>query len=699
MPEVTYSFDRDADIATMTIDTAGAVNTIGHRFITDLERAIESALRDQPRGVMLISGKRRSFLDGANLQQMLSGETPKVVRLMVLRFQEVVASLAKTGFPVVALLDNQTALGGGFELLLWACDHVFTTPGSRMGLPETSLGLFPSGGAAQTLPLVVGFESAVDMIMNARVGLARNLKSPGFFTVCESDQLRSSAATWINEHQGVVNRNYDPEYEEPHPLSQEEKLDILDAARERFTVCRYRLYYKAALEALEAGLNVPFDEAVKSSADLFVPLVFSPYTRNKIDLFFLSTGIGPKLVKVSSPDDTKTDSIAVIGAGLMGQGIAQIAADRGTRVILVDVDEETVRASVETVGRTLEALVSRGKWAEDRKARAMEHIQPTTDYAQLEDVPLIIECVFEDLSLKQEILARVQEVNPEAVFASNTSTLPMADIARGSARPEQVVGMHYFSPVPLMPLLEVVQGEATSQRAVATAVSAGRSMGKTVILVGDGPGFYTSRTFGAYVMNGLRLAELGMSPWEVDRIALRGGFPQGPLHVYGTTGGKVIYYASRLMSHAFPERIAVPKTLEKLHDAGYVGAGRPCFYLDNRKMTPDESALEHVEAVEGLPVPTPGEAEDILLLGMINEAFWCLSDEVLFDYYSMDLGATLGIGFPDCLHGPARYVSQRGIKTVHARLEDLKEKFHLSALDPAPEFDFLMACGLDSSLI
>jgi 3-hydroxyacyl-CoA dehydrogenase/enoyl-CoA hydratase/3-hydroxybutyryl-CoA epimerase len=259
--------------------------------------------------------------------------------------------------------------------------------------------------------------------------------------------------------------------------------------------------------------------------------------------------------------------------------------------------------------------------------------------------------------------------------------------------------MHFFSPVPLMPLLEIVRGDASSPDAVDVAVATGRAIGKTVIIVGDGPGFYTSRTFGNYVMNGIRLAELGMSPWDVDMTALRAGFAQGPLHVYGTTGGNVIYHASHLLSEAFPGRITVPKSLKQLHEAGYVGVGQACFYLDNMAMTRDESVLQHLIRESGVPVPTAEEAEDVLLLGMVNEAFWCLSDGILHDYYSMDLGATLGIGFPDCLHGPARYVSRRGIGEVRARLEELREKFDMTALTPAPEFDFLVACGLDASLI
>lgn len=224
-------------------------------------------------------------------------------------------------------------------------------------------------------------------------------------------------------------------------------------------------------------------------------------------------------------------------------------------------------------------------------------------------------------------------------------------------------------------------------------------MGKTVILVNDGPGFYTSRTFGSYVMNGFRLAELGIPPWDVDLQALRVGFPQGPLHVYGTAGGNVIYHAGSFMAARFPDRMAVPRTLVNMFEAGYVGAGKPSFYKDYRKMVPDQSAEKFIAVTNGIPTPTNEEAQDILILGMVNEAFWCMSDGVLRDYYSMDIGAVLGIGFPDCWHGPTRYVSLKGVKEVKSRLTELSERFGIPGLAPAPEFDLLIATGLNSNLI
>ena len=300
-----------------------------------------------------------------------------------------------------------------------------------------------------------------------------------------------------------------------------------------------------------------FDEAVRHDVDLLVPLFANANSRNKIDLFFLASSVGPKLAKVDNRKAVAVDKLAIIGSGLMGSGIAQVAADSGIKTTLIDVDVETAQRAVEKIQKTLDDLVARGRWPQRRRDAAMANLSVSDDYSVLKDVPLVIECVFEDLQLKQTILAKVQEANPRAIFASNTSTIPMAEISGACSRPEQVVGMHFFSPVPLMPLLEVIEGPKSSPAAVATAVTLGRAMGKTVILVNDGPGFYTSRTFASYVIGGFRLAELGLSPWEVDRLALIAGFPQGPLHVYGTAGGNVVYHASQFLvsrSSGSPQR-------------------------------------------------------------------------------------------------------------------------------------------------
>ncbi|MGM0382123.1 MAG: 3-hydroxyacyl-CoA dehydrogenase NAD-binding domain-containing protein [Thermodesulfobacteriota bacterium] len=689
--------DKEKSIAVFEIDTAGPVNTIGTQFITDLEEVTNKAHKDRVKGVILSSAKATSFLDGANLIEIMKEPSPLSVKHLVLKLHETLDALAKSPFPVVAVLVGQTALGGGFETLLWGCDHIFATSGSKLGFPEINVGLFPAGGGPETLRKAMGFETTLDVILGGRVLPVEFYLPSGLMTIVSEDMIFLQAEKWIENNKEIVNRNYDPEWKEPHLLSKKEQQELIKTARERYTVCPEKPYFKAAIDAIEEGLDLPFQEAVRNEVHHFAPLLVDSNVKNKIDLFFSLTSLVPKLTTIYRKKAIMVPEIAIIGAGLMGQGIAQICAERGMKVALIDVDKQTAQAGKEKIGSRLETLVKKGHWLSERKDRTMNNIWPTEDYEKLKSTPLVIEAVFEDLKLKRTILKQVQDVNADIIFASNTSTIPMEEMSAHSDRPEQVVGMHYFSPVPLMPLLEVIQGPKTSETALATAVNSGRQQGKTCIIVGDGPGFYTSRTFGVFVMTGFYLAEMGLDPWEIDRLALEAGFPQGPLHVYGTAGGNVVYHAGRFMESRMPALLPMPKTLIKMYEAGYTGAGKPCFYKDGMK--PDKSVLDFVIRTTSLPTPQRKEAEEMLLLAMVNQAFLCLDDSILKDYLSMDIGAILGIGFPDCWHGPARYVSQKGVRATRTRLQALYDKYGLSFFKPAKEFERLIACGVDRGLI
>ena len=695
MPEVTCTLDSTSRVATLVIDTAGPINTIGTTLVADLERAWARAVRGGARGVLVRSGKKRSFLDGANLAELLKLDPEWELKPLLRRFQTLLAEMAASEVPVLGVVEGATALGGGFELLLWACDHVLATPGARLGLPEVNVGVFPAAGGAQTLPRAIPFKEALDVVTGGRVLPAEEYVRHGLVTMSTPAGIGADALAWLDAHPTSHNRNVGGEVF-PGDIGAEEKRPLLAAARTRFCVCAEKPWFPALLDAMEGGLGRPVPEAAAAEIDLFVPLLSHANARNTIDFFFLNASVAPKLARVRDERARAVPRLAIIGAGLMGQGIAQVAADRGIEALLLDVDEARVAAAIHEIDETVSTLVARGKWTQERRDTLLARITGCVDYGSLAGFPLVIEAVFEDLDLKRRILARVQEVDPEIVFASNTSTLPMADIAAASRRPEQVVGMHFFSPVPLMALLEVVEGKASSEEAVATAVTLGRRLGKTCILVGDGPGFYTSRTFGTFVLGGFHLAEAGMHPRQVDRIALAAGFPQGPLHVYGTAGGTVIRHAASVMASRLPFHV-IPPTLDALFEAGYVGAGRPCFYRDAKGLDFDESVLPLIIRRDG-PVPSDEEARDVLLLGMCNEALRCLADGVLRDIASMELGAVLGIGFPGCWHGPARYLSLRGVRACRDRLAELHARFRIAQLAPCAELDRLTACGVDTGL-
>ncbi|MBN1771118.1 MAG: enoyl-CoA hydratase/isomerase family protein [Deltaproteobacteria bacterium] len=697
MSELTYRRDERTGIATFELDTPGPVNTIGAGLIGELYAAVVRANREGAKGVLLVSAKPRSFLDGANLVEIRKNASAFELEHLVHKLHDAFAALARSPFPVAAALEDQTALGGGCELLLWACDHVFAGEGSKLGLPEVDVGLFPAAGGMEALRRLAGLQMMLDVVLNGRVLPAAELVATGVVTVVPTKEARERARKWLLEHPGVVNRNHDPARRPVDEAARGEWPAMIAKARARCCACPEKPWLRAALDAVEEGLDLPFEEAVRIETRHFAPLIEHPNSQCKIDLFLTVTGVAPRLADPGPAKPRAVDSLAVLGAGLMGRGIAQVCADAGLRVLLLDVDAPTARAGRDRIAADLEPLVKRGKWSAERRERLMGSIEASADRERLAGVPLVIESVFEDLALKRKVLGEVRAANPEIVFASNTSTLPMDELAQGSARPELVVGMHYFSPVPLMPLCEVIRGPRTSPEALATAVAVGRKQKKTVIVVGDGPGFYTSRTFGVYVLTGFFLAEAGLDPWEVDRLAVEAGFPQGPLDVYGTAGGNVIHHAATAMKERMGDRLDLPESLGRLWKAGYVGAGKPCFYKERKE--PDRSVLEHLVRRQGAPTPDREEAKEMLLLAMTNEAFRCVDEGILADWYTMDVGAVMGIGFPDCWHGPARYASLRGLRVVRDRLNALHERHGLACFRPAREFDRLLACGVDRGLV
>ena len=695
MQQIRYRCDKKNGIATLVLDTPGPVNTIGERFIADLTAATQKANSDGVAGIILRSAKTNSFLDGANLVEIRKNPSPTRFEVLLRSYHQVLTSLASSPFPVAAVLEAQTALGGGFELLLWACDRIFATPGAKMGLPEVNVGLFPAAGGLETLRRLVGFERALEIVMGGKVLPAEAYASSEVVQIVEAQQIDAAAKTWIAANPHITNRNVGSK---PLPAGEQNALrKRIQKARQIYTRCPQRPYFDAALTAAEEGLPLSFEQAVDIQIRHAAPLIADENVQNKIDLFFTVTAIAPRLVSVDVQKSNPVGRVAVIGAGLMGRGIAQVCADSGLPVLLYDVNQPMAKKAKKKIADELQALVAKGRWPASRKENLLENIRPTADYRLLPDVPLVIESVFEKLALKKQILTDVQSINHRAVFATNTSALPIADIAADAAFPDRVVGMHYFSPVALMPLLEVVRGPATSPEALATAAACGQRQNKTCIVVGDGPGFYTSRTFGVYVLTGFFLAEMGIDPWEVDQLALRAGFAQGPLHVYGTAGGRIIHDAAGFLQSRRPELFSLPETLTRMVEAGYVGAGKPCFYKNGRR--PDASARQFITAGKPLPTPTPEEAAEMLLLAMVNQAFWCLDEGVLPDYFTMDIGAVLGIGFPDCWHGPARYVSQKGVRWTRQRLQQIHETTGIAFFKPAEEFNRLLACGVDRNLV
>ncbi|MBW2459642.1 MAG: fatty acid oxidation complex subunit alpha FadJ, partial [Deltaproteobacteria bacterium] len=433
------------------------------------------------------------------------------------------------------------------------------------------------------------------------------------------------------------------------------------------------------------------DEGIQASQDVearvFGELVMSDVSASLRGIFFSTTA----LKKDTGVDDPSVqprpvDKIGVLGAGLMGAGITSVSIDKGLQVRLKDMDVESVARGLKHVGDQLNEKVRRRHLTKTERAARLSRVSTTTDYSGMGKAPLIIEAVFEDLALKHQILRDVEEACDDGViFASNTSSIPITRIAEASKAPENVVGMHYFSPVEKMPLLEIIRTDQTSDEVVATVVAVGKRQGKTVIVVRDGVGFYTSRILGPYMNEVSYILTEGASVEQIDRALQAWGWPVGPITLLDEVGIDVAAHVGPIMLEAFGERMAPPPTVSRLVDDGRKGRkNERGFYLygeaaQGKRKQVDPSVYE----ILGLPVPDPkaespvpiGEIQQRCSLQLINEAMHCWGDGILRCPRDGDIGAIFGLGFPPFLGGPFRHVDNIGADRIVAQIEVYRDRF------------------------
>ena len=510
-PSIPLDTDRlrlsidDTGVATAWLDAPSAsVNKISQATLDGFTELIDTVEgHDEVRGLVLISGKPDSFVVGADLDMLSAFEMPAEARAVSRQAHRLVSRLHHLPFPTVAAIHGPCA-GGGLELTL-GCDYRIATTASQttLSLPEVKLGLLPGGGGTQHLPRLIGVQQALTLMLTGkntypekarRIGLVDALiHPPGLH------QAAVRAARELADGTRTVNRNgpsLGEQMLESNPLSRR----IIYQQAGRRTESRTRGNYPAPpriLDAVRTGMEEGLDAGLDAEMRHFGDLVFTPESKALVQVFFAKQA-GEK--NPLADQAQSVDSIGVLGAGLMGAGIAQVTVENGMSAVLKDQTLDLAAQGKRRVWSAANRETEKGIINRFERDQRVERVVPTGDYDLLESCDLVIEAVPEDLDLKHQVLAETEAViAPDAVFASNTSSLPISEIAAAAEHPERVVGMHYFSPVPDIPLLEVVATDQTADAALATAVDAGLAQGKTVIVVNDGPGFYTTRILALYM--------------------------------------------------------------------------------------------------------------------------------------------------------------------------------------------------------
>ena len=690
---LTMTVDPDG-VAWIVLDIPGeAQNTLNPKFAPEFEDLLMRLERDPAiKCAVFASGKPDSFLAGADVTMLETVATAKDAEELSKRGQAGFDRLAALRVPVVAAIRG-ACLGGGLELAM-ACHARVAADDKKtvLGLPEVMLGLIPGAGGTQRLPRLIGIANALDLMLTGKQVKPRKARSLGLVDeVCAPAIVRDVAARLAR---AMAAGEKKPEPPKRSPLSKEELQEL---ALEDNPVGRAFLFKKArdelikksgghypaplrALEAVRIGIEKGMVAGLAAEAERFGQSVVDPVAKNLISIFFAQT----TLKKDPGIDDASVKprpvrKLGVLGGGLMGGGISYVAAaNAGIPVRVKDKDDEGIARGLSYVRGILDERVKRRSITALEANDAFARISGATDYSGLKTADLIIEAVFEDPDLKKRVLRDVEAiVRPDTVFASNTSTIPITEIASASSRPETVLGMHFFSPVHKMPLLEVIVTKKTAPWVTATAVACGKKLGKTVIVVNDGPGFYTSRILGPYVNEAAYLLTEGVPVDVIDKALVGWGFPVGPLMLLDEVGIDVAAKAGRVMHAHFADRMTPPPILQRLIDDGRSGRkNKKGFYTyadDKKKKKEPDASVYQVLGVKPLDkTPAPEDIAERVALQMVNEAARCLGEGILRSPRDGDVGAIFGLGFPPFRGGPFRWVDATGISSVVARLDQLK---------------------------
>jgi 3-hydroxyacyl-CoA dehydrogenase/enoyl-CoA hydratase/3-hydroxybutyryl-CoA epimerase len=686
-------------ILVVTLDQPGdSVNKVDRKLGVELERILEMTDRDKTiRGTVITSGKAEIFIAGADIEQFLEFRIEEDAENASRFGQRLLNLLEKSRVPVVAAIHG-ACLGGGLELSL-ACRYRIASDHSKtvLALPEVQLGVIPGMGGTQRLPRLIGARNALDMILTGKnvrarkamaIGLVDEVVHPAVLLDVAVKRAGELADGALKPKRGVA-RGFVATALDANPLG---RRVVYKKARDS-VIEKTQGHYPAPLAAIDVvriGLERGIEEGLREEARVFGQMAVTPVSRELVFLFFATTSLKKDMgVADPVPPPKPVDKIAVLGAGFMGAGITSVAVQQQTLVRLKDTDLPRVGKGLASIREVLKERLDRKQITRQQFEDMLALAGGTVEYSGFGNVDMVIEAVFEDVALKHRVLGEVEPLVPkDAVIASNTSTIPIAEIAAGLDRRNRVLGMHFFSPVHKMPLLEVIVTKDTMKEATVTAVSYGRKLGKTVIVVNDGPGFYTTRILSAYMNEAGRLLDESVAVDALDKALVDFGFPVGPITLMDEVGLDVGGNVGRKMAESFGARMMPADGVRRVVESGRTGRkGRSGFYLYDaagKKGGVDPSVYELIHAGDRRAVPQAMgpvigiESDEIVtrcVLAMVNEAVRCLEEGILRSPRDGDIGAVFGLGFPPFRGGPFRYVDAMGVDEILSQLDTLDGRF------------------------
>ncbi len=661
-------------------------NVLDLAALDSLDHALAQLEGDSDlKGVVLRSGREGSFIAGADIEAIGAITDPDEVRRLIQRAHALFLRLENLGVPTVAAIDG-VCLGGGTELAL-ACDSRIASeePRTLLGLPEVMLGIFPGFGGTTRLPGVVGYPAALDLILTGRSLDARRAEKLGLIA-------RAVPATWLlqSAHERLAELARRPAGKrrdrhtpkglmgwllEGNPLGR----SVLFSQARKSVLARTGGHYPAplaAIEVLERCVGQTREIALALECDTVSPLVAGAVCKNLVRIFSLSEAAKKAPVgEDPSIQPARIERLALAGAGVMGGGIAELASRFGVAVRLRDLKPEALQKGLQTIRSVIDERGRKKRTKAREKDAQMAFVSPTLELTGVQRADFAIEAVVEDLDIKRRVFAELEvRMRPDAVIATNTSSLSVDALGEGLQHPERFVGFHFFNPVHKMPLLEVIRGARTSDASLVTAVAFARRLGKTPVVVKDSPGFVVNRVLMPYLREALHLLEEGYGVAEIDLAMKHFGMPMGPFEVVDEVGLDVAQKVGAVLTRAFPTRMAESQILAKLVESGRLGRknGRGFYTHHGRKRTLDAS----VRGVLGLSAerraPSLERLTERMVLAMVNESARCVQEGIVARPGDVDLALVFGAGFPPFRGGPLRYADTLGVPHTVERLRVLE---------------------------
>ena len=697
-PKKSYSSELDTQgILTVSIDVPNeSMNIFNRQVASEFDELTQNIAQNADiKAVIFISAKASSFIAGADIKTLDAVDSTLQGSEISKSAHQLLGRITNSNKPHIAAI-NGLCLGAGYELAL-ACHYriASNSRATKIGLPEVTLGILPGGMGNTVLPRLINLTAALDMLLSGRQINSKRAQRLGMIDEVVSYKILLSAARKAAVK--LLNRGLPT-----RRLALKDRIltlpvikdFIVRQARQRVLKRTRGLYPAplAILDVVQQGLNLPLAQALAIETKYFGELTISPEARQLRKLYFATTTLKKSqltsAIAAENIQPLPVTKIGILGGGLMGAGIATVSIDKaGVSVRLKDIYDESLMNTHAHVDNFYDARVKKRILSKEAAQKKINRLTSSLDYSGFKNADIIIEAVFEDINLKHKMLCDVEALdNAQLIFASNTSSIPIKDIAAKAKRPENVLGMHYFSPVEKMPLLEIIKHSGTSDQALSTAVDFGRKQGKTVIVVNDGAGFYVNRILVPYVNASLELAMDGIALDEIDAALTNFGFPVGPVKLLDEVGVDIGSNIQTILEEAFGDRMASIGVQQTLIANKRLGKKvRKGFYrYDKPKLskTIDESVYADLGITKRIEMSGELIAQRCVYR-MLNEAALCLDAGIIFCARDGDIGAIFGIGFPPFLGGPFQYMDTLGIENVVNKLKEMEltqgQKYH-----PAP---------------